>query len=77
MAFRQSELQSLKTSNPDEWAKRVRAAITRHRGIVIRAAADLDVSYATMKRWVDEDREFRALIRQCRKAAKDGHRVAA
>lgn len=67
MVFRVSELQTAKVENPEKWRALVRIAIQKHRGVLRRAANELDVGYSTLKRWLADDPELKKLVNQTRK----------
>lgn len=70
MAFRMSNMSVLRVSDPKKFDKKLRAAITKHKGVGLHIAQELDVGISTLKRWIDDDEKLTRFLEKTRKAAK-------
>lgn len=69
MAFRMSTLSVLRLNDYDKFTAKVQKSITKHRGVLMHVAQDLDVGPTTLKRWLREDAKLTRFLAKARKAA--------
>lgn len=77
MGFRMSKMSITKLTNPRKFEDQMHRAITKHGGVGLHIAQDLDVGISTFKRWVEENPGLVKLMVQVRKAKRKSKPKAA
>lgn len=70
MAYRMSKMTVLRGTDYAKFKKKVKAAVTKHQGVLTHVAQDLDVGETTVKRWLREDEVLKHHIDRVREQVK-------
>ena len=66
MAFRMGKISMLRLSDYKKFDTRVRKCFTKHDGVLLHVAQDLDVGASTVKRWLREDEKLKGFVTKVR-----------
>lgn len=67
MAFRISHMTALRGMDYDKFVARLKKSFTKHKGVLLHVAQDLDVGDTTVKRWLREDAQLKKFVERVRR----------
>lgn len=67
MAFRISQMTALRGTDYKRFEAKLKKSFTKHKGVLLHVALDLDVGDTTVKRWLREDAKLRTFVDRLRR----------